>query len=59
MANNSNGSGSVYQEKSGRWVAAITLTPDAHGKRRVKRRILKSKSLANKALLELQIAHRS
>ena len=59
MANNSNGSGSVYQEKNGRWVAAITLTPDAHGKRRVKRKILKSRSLANKALLELQIAHRN
>lgn len=59
MANNSNGSGSVYQEKNGRWVAAITLTPDAYGKRRVKRRILKSKSLANKALLELQMAHRN
>ena len=59
MTNKSNGSGSVYQEKNGRWVAAITLTPDAHGKRRVKRKILKSKSLANKALLELQMAHRN
>jgi hypothetical protein len=57
MTNRANGSGSVYQERSGRWIAALTLTPDAHGKRRVKRKVLKSKSLANKALLELQIEH--
>jgi len=58
MTNRANGSGSVYQERSGRWIAALTLTPDAHGKRRVKRKVLKSKSLANKALLELQIEHK-
>ena len=57
MANKSNGSGSVYREKNGRWIAALTLTPDAHGKRRVKRKVLKTKSLANKALIELQIEH--
>jgi integrase len=56
MTNKSNGSGSVYQEKkSGRWIAAVTLTPDAHGRRRVKRKVVKTKSLANKALIELQI----
>ena len=56
MTNKSNGSGSVYQEKkSGRWIAAVTLTPDAHGKRRVKRKVVKTKSLANKALIDLQI----
>ena len=58
MTNRANGSGSVYQERSGRWIAALTLTPDAHGKRRVKRKVLKSKSLANKALLELQIENK-
>jgi len=57
MTNRANGNGSVYQEKSGRWIAALTLTPDAYGKRRVKRKVLKSKSLANKALIELQIEH--
>jgi integrase len=57
MANRANGNGSVYQEKSGRWIAALTLTPDAYGKRRVKRKVLQSKSLANKALIQLQIEH--
>ena len=57
MTNRANGNGSVYQEKNGRWIAALTLTPDAYGKRRVKRKILKSKSMANKALIELQIEH--
>jgi integrase len=57
MANRANGNGSVYQEKSGRWIAALTLTPDAYGKRRVKRKVLKSKSLANKALIQMQIEH--
>jgi len=57
MTNKPNGSGSVYQEKNGRWIAALTLTPDAHGRRRVKRRVLKSKSLANKALIQLQVEH--
>ena len=57
MTNKPNGSGSVYQEKNGRWIAALTLTPDAYGKRRVKRKVLKTKSLANKALIELQIEH--
>lgn len=59
MTNKPNGSGSVYQEKNGRWIAALTLTPDAHGRRRVKRKVLKSKSLANKALIQLQIEHSS
>jgi integrase len=59
MTNKPNGSGSVYQEKNGRWIAALTLTPDAHGKRRVKRKVLKSKSLANKALIQLQVEHSS
>jgi len=57
MANRANGNGSVYQEKNGRWIAALTLTPDAYGKRRVKRKVSKSKSLANKALIQLQIEH--
>jgi integrase len=57
MANRSNGTGSVYQEKNGRWVAAITLTPDANGRRRVKRLVRKTKQLANKALIELQVEH--
>ena len=57
MTNKPNGSGSVYQEKNGRWIAALTLTPDAYGKRRVKRKVLKTKSLANKALIDLQIEH--
>jgi len=59
MTNKPNGSGSVYQEKNGRWIAALTLTPDAHGRRRVKRKVLKSKSLANKALIQLQVEHSS
>ena len=49
--------GSVYQEKNGRWVAALTLTPDAYGKRRVKRLVRKTRQLANKALIELQVEH--
>jgi integrase len=57
MANRANGMGSVYQEKNGRWVAALTLTPDANGKRRVKRLVRKTKQLANKALIDLQIEH--
>lgn len=57
MANRGNGTGSVYQEKNGRWIAALTLTPDASGKRRVKRKVAKSKSLANKALTELIVEH--
>ena len=58
MANRANGSGSVYQEKNGRWVAALTLTPDPNGKRRVKRLVRKTKQLANKALIDLQVEHR-
>lgn len=57
MANRANGTGSVYQEKNGRWIAALTLTPDANGKRRVKRLVRKTKQLANKALIELQVEH--
>jgi len=57
MANRANGTGSVYQEKNGRWIAALTLTPDANGKRRVKRLVRKTKQLANKALIELQFEH--
>jgi integrase len=57
MANRANGTGSVYQEKNGRWVAALTLTPDANGKRRVKRLVRKTRQLANKALIDLQIEH--
>jgi len=57
MANRGNGTGSVYQEKNGRWIAALTLTPDASGKRRVKRKVAKSKSLANKALTDLIVEH--
>jgi integrase len=57
VAYRANGAGSVYQEKNGRWIAALTLTPDASGKRRVKRRVAKSKSLANKALMELIVEH--
>jgi integrase len=58
MGNRANGTGSVYQEKNGRWVAALTLTPDANGKRRVKRLVRKTKHLANKALIDLQVEHR-
>ena len=57
MANRANGTGSVYQEKNGRWIAALTLTPDANGRRRVKRLVRKTKQLANKALIELQVEH--
>jgi len=57
MANRASGTGSVYQEKSGRWIAALTLTPDANGRRRVKRLVRKTKQLANKALIELQVEH--
>ena len=57
MANRANGTGSVYQEKNGRWIAALTLTPDSKGKRRVKRKVTKSKQLANKALVQLQLEH--
>ena len=57
MKNRANGAGSVYQEKNGRWVAALTLTPDANGRRRVKRLVRKTKQLANKALIELQVEH--
>lgn len=57
MANRANGTGSVYQEKNGRWVAALTLTPDANGKRRVKRLVRKTRQLANRALIDLQIEH--
>lgn len=57
MITRSNGSGSVYQEKNGRWIAALTLSPDSKGRRRVKRRVSKTKQLANKALLQLQIEH--
>ena len=57
MTNRGNGTGSVYQEKSGRWIAALTLTPDANGKRRVKRLVRKTKQLAHKALIELQVEH--
>ena len=57
MTNRANGTGSVYQEKNGRWVAALTLTPDANGRRRVKRLVRKTKQLANKALIELQFEH--
>jgi integrase len=57
MANRANGTGSVYQEKNGRWVAALTLTPDANGKRRVKRLVRKTRQLANKALVDLQIEY--
>jgi len=53
MVNRSNRTGSVYQEKNGRWIAALTLTPDLFGKRRIKRKVAKSKSLAKKALTEL------
>lgn len=59
MTSRANGNGSVYQEKNGRWVAALSLTPSADGKRRVVRRICKSKSLANKALLDLQYQHKN
>ena len=58
MTNRSNGTGSVYQEKNGRWIAALTLTPDANGKRRVKRLVRKTKQLAIKALVDLQVEHR-
>lgn len=57
MTNRANGTGSVYQEKNGRWIAALTLTPDVNGRRRVKRLVRKTKQLANKALIELQIEH--
>jgi integrase len=57
MANRGNGTGSVYQERSGRWIAALTLTPGADGKRRVKRKVAKSRSLANQALKELIVEH--
>lgn len=57
MANRGNGTGSVYQEKNGRWIAALTLTPGADGKRRVKRKVAKSRSLANQALKELIVEH--
>lgn len=57
MANRGNGTGSVYQEKNGRWIAALTLTPDASGKRRVKRKVAKSRALANKALTDLIVEH--
>ena len=55
MTNRSNGTGSVYQEKNGRWIAALTLTPDANGKRMVKRLVRKTKQLAIKALVDLQV----
>ena len=58
MTNRSNGTGSVYQEKNGRLIAALTLTPDANGKRRVKRLVRKTKQLAIKALVDLQVEHR-
>lgn len=57
MANRGNGTGSVYQEKNGRWIAALTLTPDASGRRRVKRKVAKSRSLAKKALTDLIVEH--
>lgn len=50
MANRGNGTGSVYQEKNGRWIAALTLTPSADGKRRVKRRSRRVDHLQTKPL---------
>ncbi|MDP1711721.1 MAG: tyrosine-type recombinase/integrase [Candidatus Nanopelagicaceae bacterium] len=56
MARRANGQGSVYQErKSGRWIAAFTLPPTSEGKKRVPKRVCKSKAEAHKALVEMQI----
>jgi integrase len=57
MKTRGKGTGSVYQEKNGRWIAALTLSPGADGKRRVKRKVAKSRSLANQALKELIVEH--
>ena len=55
MTRRANRQGSVYQEKNGRWIAAITLPPSSDGKKRVSKRIRKSRKEALDALVELQI----
>jgi integrase len=51
----SRGDGSVYQSKSGKWVAAIGVGTGIDGKRKRSTRITKSEVLASKALREMHI----
>ena len=50
----SDGEGSIYQRKDGKWVASISLGKDHTGKRMRRTRITKTKKQASIKLRELQ-----